>query len=139
MVCSAIFLGFRNTTAYDRYWEARKLWGELAAHVRSLRASAKSLIQLPQLIDPLARDSDACAWCNQRLPCPRAAPATARARRTMAPWSDGRRQRNLPVSACPQPCRRALMLAMGRDLGECVRQGHIAPSLHAHRPGRCRP
>jgi predicted membrane chloride channel (bestrophin family) len=24
----AIFLGFRNTTAHDRYWEARKLWAE---------------------------------------------------------------------------------------------------------------
>ena len=23
----AIFLGFRNTAAYDRYWEGRKLWG----------------------------------------------------------------------------------------------------------------
>ncbi len=25
----AIFLGFRNGVAYERYWEARKLWGEL--------------------------------------------------------------------------------------------------------------
>lgn len=24
----AIFLGFRNNAAYDRYWEGRKLWGE---------------------------------------------------------------------------------------------------------------
>jgi len=23
----AIFLGFRNTAAYDRFWEGRKLWG----------------------------------------------------------------------------------------------------------------
>ncbi len=25
----AIFLGFRNTVAYQRFWEARTLWGEL--------------------------------------------------------------------------------------------------------------
>ena len=23
----AIFLGFRNNSAYDRWWEARKIWG----------------------------------------------------------------------------------------------------------------
>ncbi len=24
----SIFLGFRNNAAYDRWWEARKLWGQ---------------------------------------------------------------------------------------------------------------
>ena len=28
-VALSIFLGFRNNAAYDRYWEARKLWGSL--------------------------------------------------------------------------------------------------------------
>ena len=32
----AIFLGFRNTAAYDRYWEARKLWGDLAIRCHAL-------------------------------------------------------------------------------------------------------
>ncbi|MBH1965661.1 MAG: bestrophin [Comamonadaceae bacterium] len=32
----AIFLGFRNSTAYDRFWEARKLWGELIHQSRNL-------------------------------------------------------------------------------------------------------
>jgi ion channel-forming bestrophin family protein len=32
----SIFLGFRNTTAYDRFWEARKLWGSLVNTSRSL-------------------------------------------------------------------------------------------------------
>jgi putative membrane protein len=32
----AIFLGFRNTASYDRWWEGRKLWGELVIHTRSL-------------------------------------------------------------------------------------------------------
>ncbi|GFO58147.1 membrane protein [Geomonas silvestris] len=31
----AIFLGFRNSTSYDRYWEGRKLWGELIVVCRS--------------------------------------------------------------------------------------------------------
>ncbi|WP_028007179.1 bestrophin family protein [Solimonas flava] len=32
----AIFLGFRNTVSYERYWEARKLWGGLLNDSRSL-------------------------------------------------------------------------------------------------------
>jgi ion channel-forming bestrophin family protein len=40
----AIFLGFRNNAAYDRYWEARKLWGELIHKSRSLARQCQSLI-----------------------------------------------------------------------------------------------
>ena len=32
----AIFIGFRNTASYDRYWEGRKLWGLLISKCRSL-------------------------------------------------------------------------------------------------------
>src|SRR3954471_17405811 len=32
----AIFLGFRNSASYDRWWEGRKLWGELVIRSRSL-------------------------------------------------------------------------------------------------------
>jgi putative membrane protein len=32
----AIFLGFRNSTSYSRYWEARTLWGALLNETRSL-------------------------------------------------------------------------------------------------------
>ncbi len=34
-VALAIFLGFCNTAAYDRYWEGRKLWGALVIDTRS--------------------------------------------------------------------------------------------------------
>ncbi|MBW3518651.1 bestrophin family protein [Flavobacterium sp. NKUCC04_CG] len=32
----AIFLGFCNSAAYERFWEGRKLWGSLVIHSRSL-------------------------------------------------------------------------------------------------------
>jgi putative membrane protein len=32
----AIFLGFRNSASYERYWEGRKLWGALATSNRNL-------------------------------------------------------------------------------------------------------
>ncbi len=35
-VVISIFLGFRNTACYDRWWEGRKLWGALIANTRHL-------------------------------------------------------------------------------------------------------
>jgi putative membrane protein len=32
----AVFMGFRNSASYERYWEARKLWGSLLNAARSL-------------------------------------------------------------------------------------------------------
>ncbi|MBC7858588.1 MAG: bestrophin family protein [Burkholderiaceae bacterium] len=43
----AIFLGFRNNAAYDRYWEGRKLWGELVHKSRSFSRQCLSLIEGP--------------------------------------------------------------------------------------------
>jgi putative membrane protein len=40
----AIFLGFRNTTAYERFWEGRKLWGQLVIDSRNLARECQSLI-----------------------------------------------------------------------------------------------
>jgi len=55
-IALSLFLGFRNNAAYDRWWEARKLWGGLLADLRSLarevqlfvpdQARQKSLIRL---------------------------------------------------------------------------------------------
>lgn len=35
-IALAVFLGFRNNVSYDRWWEARKLWGALLNDARSL-------------------------------------------------------------------------------------------------------
>jgi putative membrane protein len=40
----AIFLGFRNSTSYARYWEARTLWGTLLHESRSLVRQALTLV-----------------------------------------------------------------------------------------------
>ncbi|MBN8755515.1 MULTISPECIES: bestrophin family protein [Variovorax] len=43
----AIFLGFRNSTSYSRYWEARTLWGTLLNETRSLVRQALTLGDSP--------------------------------------------------------------------------------------------
>ncbi|RPE28305.1 putative membrane protein [Acinetobacter sp. BIGb0102] len=44
-VILSIFLGFKNTACYDRWWEARKLWGLLIA---SSRHVLRETLLLPQ-------------------------------------------------------------------------------------------
>lgn len=43
----AIFLGFRNTVSYERYWEARKLWGRLLNDSRSATRQLLSFCDAP--------------------------------------------------------------------------------------------
>lgn len=43
----SLFLGFRNNAAYDRWWEARKLWGGLLADMRSLAREVEVFVPDP--------------------------------------------------------------------------------------------
>lgn len=43
-VALGIFLGFRNNTSYDRFWEGRKLWGALVNNSRSVTRQILTLI-----------------------------------------------------------------------------------------------
>jgi len=49
-IALAVFLGFRNNASYDRWWEARKLWGQLLNESRSLTRQVPTLPtrQLPK-------------------------------------------------------------------------------------------
>ncbi|RKE24491.1 putative membrane protein [Paraburkholderia sp. BL23I1N1] len=46
-IALAVFLGFRNNASYDRWWEARKLWGQLLNEARSLTRQAITLPNKP--------------------------------------------------------------------------------------------
>ncbi|MHB1676794.1 MAG: bestrophin family protein [Sulfuriferula sp.] len=46
----AIFLGFRNNAAYDRYWEGRKLWGQIVLHSRNFTRQCLTLIESPKTV-----------------------------------------------------------------------------------------
>ncbi|CAE6698537.1 hypothetical protein R69888_00603 [Paraburkholderia haematera] len=46
-IALAVFLGFRNNASYDRWWEARKLWGQLQNEARSLTRQAITLPNKP--------------------------------------------------------------------------------------------
>jgi putative membrane protein len=134
----AIFLGFRNNAAYDRYWEGRKQWGELILRSRSLARQCLSLVAPDhhdaagsRLDEPHLRIiSRAIAYAHalrHRLRGTDGAP-DADIAPWIAPgeWERVRTQSNLPY---------ALMLEMGADLGHCLRTGRLdaclAPSIDA--------
>lgn len=41
----SIFLGFRNNTSYDRFWEGRKLWGRLVNTSRTFTRQVLTLVE----------------------------------------------------------------------------------------------
>jgi len=128
----AIFLGFRNNAAYDRYWEARKLWGELLLRGRNLARQCLSLIELPT---PLAtRDLDdvrvrmvyrAIAFTQALKHQLRGtADAAGEVRALLQPQEWGR------IEGLANPAA-ALMMEMGQDLQRCRQAGQIDAVLSA--------
>lgn len=71
----AFFLGFRMNSAYDRWWEARKIFGELTNTARSFSAKIYTYLQAPNNLkeeEKLSRMETAtelidltCAYINQ--------------------------------------------------------------------------
>lgn len=49
----AIFLGFRNNSAYDRWWEARKIWGAIVNISRNFGSQVVSYIDDKELQDSM--------------------------------------------------------------------------------------
>jgi putative membrane protein len=127
----AIFLGFRNSAAYDRYWEGRKLWGELVLRCRSLSRQCQSFIQ--PVSEMPAQMPDVLA-ARQRLVY-RAIGFVHALRLQLRDQTDySELQRWVPqaewsrLQAASNKHDR-LVLEMGKELGQCQRMGWIDPCL----------
>jgi putative membrane protein len=128
----AIFLGFRNNAAYDRFWEGRKLWGELVHRSRSFSRQCLSLIDYPAAADASGGLADARVRMVYR------AIAYAHALRDLL----RRQETAAELNTLLLPCELAqmekssskpdfLMLQMGMDLRQCLKEGRIDPCLAA--------
>lgn len=126
----AIFLGFRNNSAYDRYWEGRKLWGELVLRSRNLARQCLTLVEPGRVFLPGEGDlrermvRRTAAYAHALRHHLRGSDAAA----DVAPlldddeWLRARAAPNLPVF---------LTQAMGADLGRCLHERRIDPLLAA--------
>jgi putative membrane protein len=120
----AIFLGFRNNAAYDRYWEGRKQWGELVLRSRNLARQCLSLVNDDDDEDgPPARMlrraiAYAHALRHRLRGSDPAADVTIWVMREE--WERVHKLPNLP---------HALMLEMGADLQRCLLERRLDPCL----------
>ncbi|WP_028313061.1 bestrophin family protein [Derxia gummosa] len=119
-VSLAVFLGFRNSAAYDRWWEARKLWGLVVINTRSLGREALSLVDSPARARRLIGLSIAFAHAmRHRL-------QETDARMALAPWlAPADIDAVLAVRSPPQ----AVLGLLSRELAEARRAGEVNPVL----------
>jgi len=128
----AIFLGFRNNSAYDRFWEGRKLWGELVLRCRNLARQCIGLVDdpAPALSSNGVQDIRvrmiwrAIAFVQVLRDRLRGQPTPADVASLLTPaeYAELQQAANKPDF---------LMLNMGRDLQRCVKEKRIDPCLAA--------
>jgi len=128
----AIFLGFRNNAAYDRYWEGRKLWGQLISDTRNFTRQCLSLIQQSKPC------SASLGLTDVRVRMIYRAIAYAHTlRHLLRNIKDVGELNGLLLEEEMQQMRKTmnspnfLMLQMGTDLGQCVQKGQIDGCLAA--------
>jgi ion channel-forming bestrophin family protein len=129
----SIFLGFRNSACYDRWWEARRQWGQLLTETRSLAREVSALLP-----------SDGCI--QQRMTRRAIGFAHALAARLRGADSAEAARVWVPPEEAQALCRRtnppdAILRAMTADLAECLRRGEIGEisfaALEARVAGLC--
>lgn len=122
-IALSIFLGFRNNAAYDRWWEARKQWGEMVYEIRSLARSSETLLDLQ------AEHSDAgplrrrlLEWCAAHCHALRASLRREDCRDDLIRWLGAEdAEHTLKHTNHADYCLRRA----GRIIGALYRQQHI--------------
>jgi len=128
----AIFLGFRNNAAYDRYWEARKLWADLVHRSRSFARQVQTLLHF----ESPARAEDGAdprrrmivhtiAFASALRHQLRGSDARAEMRRLLAPEEAA----GFAAARCGTDF---LLRRIGDDLGGFLRTGRLDPPVAAH-------
>ena len=108
----SVFMGFRNNVCYDRWWEARKQWGELIVQCRSLARESAVLLAASTANPVQERIVRRCIGfaCAGRAPARRG-----------------------------RPCRRPALGAVGRgrNPGRLPQRAGRAAAGHQPRPAAC--
>jgi putative membrane protein len=107
----SIFMSFRNNACYDRWWEARRLWGQLIIASRAF-ARQVAIIEAPERERLLL---SLCGFAHGLAARLRDGPEAAR----IAAWSDAR-----DWSAAPNPTD-AVLAEIGLVCARLMREGRI--------------
>ncbi|CAB3683231.1 hypothetical protein LMG3458_01733 [Achromobacter deleyi] len=120
----SVFMGFRNNVCYDRWWEARKQWGDLIVQARSL-ARESAVLLAASTANPLQeRLVRRCIGFGYAL--------AARLRdedmvAAVQPWVQ---PDELETLAGCRNVPDALLMAINRDLAACLRRGELSDILY---------
>ncbi len=111
----SIFLGFRNNACYDRWWEARRRWGDVLIHCRSL--ARELLVLLPQDAGCQRRVLHRCIGFSHALAAQlRGLPVDGLAAR----WAP-----DAPAATAQDNLASALLLACSQDLASALHGGRL--------------
>ncbi|MCD1279249.1 MAG: hypothetical protein J7J29_02750 [Psychrobacter sp.] len=124
-IALSLFLGFRNNASYQRWWEARSLWGQLVYECRSLTRQMLSFID---------DESDNGQRTQQRMVYLTIAftHAVRHRLRDTEPWQDIERFVDPKHHASMRQSHNVpnyLMRMMGKELGEIRRQGLVSDHI----------
>ncbi|KMO22529.1 bestrophin family protein [Methylobacterium platani] len=114
----SIFLSFRNNACYDRWWEARKVWGALIVEARGLARLLGAL--LPEDGDRRRRCLNRLAGFSHALHARLRGQDAAAAAAPFLPEAERGR-----LAACASPADAALA-GLAADLGDALRAGRLS-------------
>lgn len=120
----SVFMGFRNNVCYDRWWEARKQWGDLIVQARSLARESAVLLAASTANPVQERLVRRCIGFGYAL--------AARLRdqdmlEAVRPWVQ---PEELDTLAGNRNVPDALLMAINRDLAACLRRGELTDILY---------
>ncbi|AVJ25682.1 bestrophin family protein [Achromobacter spanius] len=120
----SVFMGFRNNVCYDRWWEARKQWGDLVVQARSLARESAVLLAASTANPVQERLVRRCIGFAYGL--------AARLRgqdmvEAVRPWVQ---QDELDTLAGCRNVPDALLMSINRDLATCLRRGELTDILY---------
>ncbi len=120
----SVFMGFRNNVCYDRWWEARKQWGDLIVQARSL-ARESAVLLAASTANPLQeRLVRRCIGFGYALA------ARLRDQDMVAAAQPWVQQDELDTLAGCRNVPDALLMAINRDLAACLRRGELSDILY---------
>ena len=131
-IALSLFLGFRNNAAYERWWEARKLWGGLLADLRSFAREVELFIDDKPLQERLIRLS--LAFLHLHRANLRQLPEDARARSLGGELADAAHPPDAALDRIGQELARAKQAGILDGFGAKALQERLA-SMTAQQAG----
>jgi ion channel-forming bestrophin family protein len=117
----SIFLGFRNNTCYERWWDGRKYWGQLIAETRGMVRDLVTLLPADSVLQRRCAHRMVAFAHALRIQLRDAGDAKTQDWLPPAEWERVMQSRSLPD---------AILLAQSAELASLLRNGALSDMLY---------